>query len=246
VSQAVSARLCSLGLDGVQYLEHLAAAPNESRALAEAILVPHTRFFRDEAVFDALRDVVVPALAPADELLRGWVVGAATGEEAWSLAVALHEALGSLERFEVLATDVDGAAIEQAASGRYLRSKVSGVSADRLARHFRPGDTAELIAVQPALRSRVRFARHDLVGPTLAPTEAILARFQLVSCRNLLIWFDARLRGVAVHRLRAVVPEGGALVLGLSEALPDDERGFAPWPGLAATLRIYQRTGSGR
>ncbi len=247
VADAIQARMAACGADGAAYLKRLEADADEPRRLAESILVPHTTFFRDPEVFEALRERVLPRLAASlrpGEALRAWAVGAASGEEAWTLAIALAEALGAPERFEVLGTDVNGGGLEHARAGRYPRERLVGLPAGRLARWFREAGDGRL-EVAPELKARVRFARHDLLGHALAPEDAVLAGFHVVSCRNVLIWFDGRLRARAVQRLRAVVREGGALILGLAEALPDDAAGFEPFPGLAAALRVYRRCEEG-
>ena len=94
------------------------------------------------------------------------------------------------------------------------------------------------------IRRRVLFAQHDLMGPRLAPAEAILASFQIVSFRNVLIYLNQRLRRKALERLGSVLKPEGVLVLGRVETLsPDLEGRFVPYPGTEPSLRIYRRVG---
>lgn len=242
--EAIHARMGALGRHGQAYLATLRQDADEAARLAETILVSHTSFFRDPPVFEALARRVVPALVAGGELLRAWVVGAATGEEAFSVAIVLHEALGAFERFEVLATDVDDGVLAFAREARYPGARLEALSSERRERYFRTRG-ADDFEVVPELRSRVRFVRHDVVGPTLAPGEAILARFHLVCCRNVLLWFDPRLRSKAVERLKAVLTVGGALVLGHAERLPPATTDLRPAPGVDSSLRIWVRGAEG-
>lgn len=196
----------------------------ELDALVGTLVVPLTAFFRDAPVFDALRMRVVPALARRFGRVRAWSVGTATGEEAWSVAALLEERrhAGEMADWDVLGTDIDEASLATARAGRYAA----------LPEVFGPEGPDE------GLRRRVRFARHDLLGPTAAPAEALVASFPLVLCRNVLIYFDARLQEKALARLVAAVPEGGALVLGPAESAP--ARGVSPFPGVDACLRVFQ------
>lgn len=205
--------------DVAAYVARLGQDADEAERLLEAVLVQATSFFRDEAVFDALRDVVAPALRRGSGPLRAWVIGCATGEEAWSLASVLHDVCGPA--FSVLATDLSAAAVARAREGSY------------------PGRS-----IPDALRARVTFARHDITGPRLAPSEAIVARFDLVLLRNVLIYFRTSLQERVIHRVAGVLPAGGALVLGPVERVPrSDARRFDPWPGLDEGARVYRRIG---
>jgi chemotaxis methyl-accepting protein methylase len=230
------------------YLAVLEADPDETRRLAEAMLVHVTGFFRDPGVFEALLTRVLTRLAAAARPLRAWTIGAASGEEAWSLAATLVAARGP--EVEVLATDRDAPSLEVAAAGVYPLGALSEGLA-RLSPATRAA-TGALFDVSPAeavarpgplLRARVRFATHDLMGLRVAPQAAIVASFPLVLCRNVLVYFDERFRDVAGERLAAVVEPGGALVLGATEALPASARQrFAPWPDLDPRLRIFRRS----
>lgn len=215
-AQGLRARLAATGArDAAAYLEVLEQDEREIDALVSAVLVQVTAFFRDEPVFLALRDTVAPALLPAQGPLRAWVIGCATGEEAWSLASVLEQACGP--RFHILATDVDAAALTTARAACY---------ADRVIPHEH--------------RARVTFARHDIAGPRLAPKEAIIATYDLVLLRNVLIYFRPGLQERILRRLATVVRPGGALVLGPCEWLSEEaRRGFLPWPGLDARLKIF-------
>lgn len=216
------------------------------RQLGDALLVQATALFRDPVVFRELKEVVLPALAAGLSpglALRCWSVGCATGEEAWSLGALLTHALPPERPSEVLGTDVNVAAVEAAREGLFDPAALQEVPLP-LRRGFQTRADGRLEPT-PAVRERVRFAAHDLVGPRLAPKEAVVGWFELVSCRNLLLYLEPRLREKALGRLAAVVRPGGALVLGVDEgALLDHARlPFAPFPRTDPALRIYTRVG---
>ncbi|MFL5309522.1 MAG: CheR family methyltransferase [Myxococcales bacterium] len=224
------------------YYARLMAERDEVDRLVESLVVPVTEFFRDGWVFRELADRVLPALPVSSGTLRAWVVGTATGEEAYTVAMLLAEA-AARERgrgFEVLASDLDQRSLAVASAGLYPSAAVQAVPPGLRERYLRTEGSG--FRIMDSIRGRVHFAQHDLMGPRLAPKEAIVAAFDLVCCRNVLLYFDASLRAKAVERLAAVVEPGGALVIGPAEALPPDPRGhFVPFPGVRPGARVFRR-----
>jgi two-component system CheB/CheR fusion protein len=217
------------------YRRRLEEDPGEVDRLLRSLVVPYTGFFRDPAVFEALRQEVLPPLFARGPMVRAFCVGVASGEEAWTMAMLLADAGGD-RPFEVIATDLDDDALEVARRARYRPEALAAIPPSFRAR-FVEGEE-----IAPSLRGRARFARHDLMGRVLAPAEAVLASFGLVLARNVLIYFDRRLQRKALDRLAAVLEPGGALVLGDSESLPLDFGGLLEHhPRVAPHLRIYQR-----
>lgn len=216
------------------------------RRLGDELLVRATEWFRDPQVFEALGSVVAPALAAglAPGLpLRAWSLGCATGEEAWSLATTLGHCLSPGRDFLLLASDVDPGAVRCAREACYDPRALEAVPPALRAGFQRRGDGR--LEPVPALRERVLFDTHDLVSPRLAPRQAVVAWFDLIACRNLLLYLDPRLRGQALGRLVAALRPGGALVLGREEAsvLEAAPERFSPFPGTEPGLRIYLRAG---
>lgn len=222
------------------YVQALDGAPGELERLASALLLHVTGFFRDRPVFEALRATVLPALwRGAAAPLRCWSIGVATGEEAWSIAALLEEARPG--RWDVLATDRDPASLAAAAAAAYPGDALDAAPAWAREAALEPGaPRAAALPLHGALRARVRFARHDLLGPRLAPAEAVLASFDLVLCRNVIVYLDDRMRALALERALAALEPGGALVLGAAES-PPLSAAVEPWPGLPTTLRIFRR-----
>lgn len=243
IARGITARMFAHGTqDPLDYLTSLQGDPREIGHLLAALVVPCTGFFRDRAVFTALATSVLPALfrqraGPCP--LRAWCIGTATGEEAWSLAMLLADAHAG--RFSLLASDLDRRALGVAEAGTYpgdvavpepYRSRYCQVGADGL-------------TIAPRLRAGVRFAYHDLMGPTLAPAEAVIASFDLVVVRNVLIYFDRRLQQKALERITATLEPGSVLVMGPVESMPASlSDRFVAFPAVAPTTRIYRYLGA--
>lgn len=245
VARGIETRMRAMGAEtATEYARRLRERDDEAQRLIDAMLVTVSAFFRDPEVFEALAQRVVPLLARglrSGEPLRAWVAGAANGEEAWSVAAVLARALDGSGSFRVVASDVAPSCVDAGRRGRYPAAVALGGRAGALA-----GDLLRLegdeIVVADALRERVRFERHDLLGHSIAPKQAVVASFQLVTLRNVLIYFDQRLQRKALERVFSALEPGGALVLGVVET-PLGIAGLEPFPGAAPRLRIYRKSG---
>ena len=201
--------------DEVQYLRLLEKESLELDALFRDALIHVTSFFRDPAVFHTLQKRVLPVIVknkPLGEPIRFWVPGCSTGEEVYSLAICLFEVLPSdveRPRIQIYATDISEASITRARAGVYPKSISREVSATRLRRFFSPCPAG--YQVTKALREACIFARQDVAN------DPPFARIDLISCRNLLIYFDAALQRKVVPTLHYALNPGGYLMLGLSE-----------------------------
>lgn len=230
--------------DGAAYVELLDRDSSELHLLVEALLVSSTSFFRDPAVFAALGEEVAPAIAAglgSKTALRAWSIGCATGEEAWSLAMVLEEALRPFARkFTLLATDIDERALATARRGTYGSDLADGIPPAHRTQWTAPAPDG--VGIRAELHAPVRFALHDVMGTRLAPSEAVVASFHVALMRNVLIYLDRRLQQKVLERVATVLEPGGALVLGHVETMPPAlaDR-LRPWPTLPPELRIFQR-----
>ncbi len=221
---AVLARLEALGEeDGEAYVARLEndAGGAELRALLPLVTVGKTEFFRDAVQFRALRDVVLPELyaRARQEMrrLRIWSAGCATGEEAYSLAMAVAEMGLEPVASDILATDVNPQAVELASRGRFTARRVSGIPPELLQRYFaKVGDDFE---ARDSLRRRLRFESQNLATPGLYPVPADGLPWDLILCRNVLIYFDKAGIIRVLRRFYEHLCEGGYLCLGYSESL---------------------------
>jgi chemotaxis protein methyltransferase CheR len=239
VCRRVARRIAALGLaDHAAYRAHLEAHPEEWHALRALTPVTISRFARDRAVFAALADDVLPALAAAAraagrERVRAWSAACASGEEAYSLAL-LWADRGLEPDLDVLATDVHPPVLARARAARYERSSLRELPAAQRERGFDAEPDGRFV-VRAEHRRRVTVARHDLRDPPPA------GPFDLVLCRNAAFtYFAPDLQRAVLAHLAAALRPGGVLMLGLHEALSDPAGawgGFLPWPGARAVHR---------
>ncbi len=222
----VQRRMHVLGTDEVPaYVEQLRTLPNEAELLFRELLIGVTRFFRDPEAFAALEAQVLPGLlrdAHGSDPLRVWVAGCATGEEAYSMAILLREGLartGALRPVQIFATDVDDRAIEAARAGLYPGTIAADLSAERLDRHFVKEDGNYRVAKE--LREMCLFSVHDLVR------DPPFSRLDLISCRNLMIYFEPRLQQRVLSTFHYALRPGGHLFLGPSEGIANQAQLFA-------------------
>jgi two-component system CheB/CheR fusion protein len=207
------------------YIAHLYQNPREVQILAKELLIGVTRFFRDAEAFAVLDTQVVPALVRKvreGESLRCWVAGCSTGEEAYSLAITIAEAMDAAGRqidVKIFATDVDRDAIEKASTGDYPESICADVSPKRLERYFTRISDGWRIAKR--IRDMVVFAPHNITR------DPPFYRIDLISCRNLLIYLQPQVQKKILSLFHFALNRDGFLWLGSSESLGDLERVFA-------------------
>ena len=199
------------------YIEQLRTLPHEAELLFRELLISVTRFFRDPEAFAALETKTIPELLmePAStEPIRVWVAGCATGEEAYSVAILLKEGLarsGTHRPVQIFATDIDDRAIEVARAGLYPAAIAADLSAERLEQNFTREDGNYRVA--KSLREMFLFSTHDLVK------DPPFSRLDLVSCRNLLIYFDPPLQQRVLATFHYALRPGRHLFLGPSEGV---------------------------
>ena len=196
-------------------LRRLRQEPEARQAFIDYLGINTTSFFRDPTVFATLERVVLPDLLRRPGPVRIWSAASSIGAEAYSIAMLLAEK-GALERAEILATDIDQAALEQGRSGRYTEAQLTGLSRLRQQRYFRADGTT--FVIDPDLRRRVRFERLDLLAdPYPSPMDLIL-------CRNLFIYLAQSTQAEVTGRLVQALQPGGYLVLGGTEYISDPAR----------------------
>jgi two-component system, chemotaxis family, CheB/CheR fusion protein len=207
---------------------------SECTALRDDLLINVTRFFRDGRVFEAAERQVIPRLVAqhaAGRPVRVWVPACSTGEEVYTWAMILLEALGgdSLPNVQFFGTDVDEGAIQVARAGAYDGSVAHQVSPARLARFFTRTSTGYRVAAE--LRERCVFAAHNLL------TDPPFSRMDLISCRNLLIYLSEPLQEQLMPIFSYALVPDGVLVLGATETM----RSTGQFQGVDERHRIYRR-----
>ena len=218
IARRVARRMAAVGVtDPVAYAARLKDQPAEARALFHELLINVTRFFRDPQAFEALKTDVLPGLLGAlgeDRTVRVWVPGCATGEEAYSIAILLHEALEAgapAFRVQLYATDLDEEAIALARAGRYPKSIEQDLTPQRLARYFSEEEAGW--RVKKEVREMVVFAVQSVIK------DPPFTRMDLVSCRNLMIYLEPALQDRLVRTFHYALRPGGVLMLSPSEGV---------------------------
>ncbi|MDQ7997298.1 MAG: CheR family methyltransferase [Luteibacter sp.] len=198
-----------------EYLALLRTDAQEVHALFRDLLISVTSFFRDAAAFDALAASVIPRLFEhkgADDVVRLWVPGCATGEEVYSIAIVVREymdALSAPPKVQLFATDIDDSALSVARAARYPEALMTSVSAERRERFFTADGDAYVVARE--VRDLCIFSPHSLIR------DPPFSRIDLVSCRNLLIYFGADVQSQVIPIFHYALRPGGFLFLGSAE-----------------------------
>ncbi len=218
------------------YVDFLKANADEVQNLFQDLLIGVTQFFRDSAEFALLAGEVVPQLfagKTAADHLRIWVLGCATGEEAYSIAILLREHMATLDvvpQVQIFATDIDTRALTVARTARFPASIAADISPERLARWFvREGNT---YCVVKELREMCVFSAHNLIK------DAPFSRIDLISCRNLLIYLSSDLQDRIIPLFHFALKPAGYLFLGPSENVTRHARLFA---ALDRRHRVFRR-----
>ncbi len=206
------------GLDELVLILQRKQSPKLAKDVIEAMTINETYFFRDKTPFDQFRNVILPALLAArqrDRRLRIWSAAASSGQEAYSLAMILDEHAAKLPgwKIEIVGTDLSEPVLEKARKGIYSQFEVQrGLPTPMLLRHF--NQIGESWQISEAMRSKVTFRQLNLLSDFTS-----LGRFDLIFCRNVLIYFDTALKADILGRMTRILAPDGFLTLGASESL---------------------------
>ena len=209
------------------YLDFLQVHPEEFLPLFNTILINVTSFFRDINAWKHLKNELLPSLIESKsptEPIRVWSAGCASGEEAYSLAIALHEVLGTeqfRQRVKIYATDVDEEALAQARHAIYREKDLQPLSSQQREQYFESLGKDEYV-FRTDLRRAVIFGRHDLVQ------DAPISRLDLLVCRNTLMYFNSETQGRILNRFHFALNNTGVLFLGKAEMLLTHGNLFTP------------------
>lgn len=220
------------------YLRYLRENTSEVDLLFKELLIGVTNFFRDPHVWEHLAEHVLPALLSerADgTVLRAWVPGCSTGEEAYSVAMVFREALDRIKParnlgLQIYATDLDKNAIEVARAGLYPANIAADVSPERLRRFF--------IKEEPGYRAGKEIREMLVFAPQNLVMDPPFTKLDLLCCRNLLIYLSAELQKKLIPLFHYSLNPGGVLFLGTAETIGGFSNLFAP---LDERVRIYRR-----
>jgi len=222
-----------------QYLEFLHENPKEVEILFKELLIGVTSFFRDPAVWNYLRDEVFPSMIknlPDRHIIRAWVPGCSTGEEAYSLAMVFVEALENEKnhehlRLQIFATDIDTDAIDKARTGFFSENITSDVSPGRISRFFSHESGGYKIAA--SIREMLVFAPHNVIK------DPPFTKLNIISCRNLMIYMEHELQKNLISLFHYALRPSGILLLGSAESPGPDHQGFVD---LVNKHKVFKRS----
>ena len=219
-----------------EYARQVETDREEMEALYRDLLVEVTQFFRDPDAFQVLRDEVIPKMvkdSDSEKEIRVWVPGCATGEEAFSIAMLLHDAIieaKSGQGFKVFATDVHKRSLETASTAVYAEAAIENVPPEFRSRYFNVNNG--LAHIKRELRLNVIFAANDLTR------DPPFTKIDLISCRNVLIYLEPKVQKRILSLFHFGLKTGGTLMMGPSETLADLESEFEP---VDRHWRIYSK-----
>ena len=220
-------RMQMVGIEGYgDYQDYLEVHPEEFAQLFNTILINVTSFFRDEAAWEYLAQKILPTVLAekkASDPVRVWSAGCASGEEAYTVAMLLAEALGPeafRQRVKIYATDVDEEALAQARQGGYADKNLQPLPAALKEKYFELAGNHCVFRAD--LRRSIIFGRHDLVQ------DAPISRLDLLVCRNVLMYFNAETQARILARLHFALNDSGYLFLGKAEMLLTHANLFNP------------------
>lgn len=193
------------------YLDYLKNHPEECALLLKDLTIHVTEFFREPDAFKALEEKVFSEWRENSQVFI-WSAGCATGEEAYSLAIALDQFFPTVNtNYQILATDLDDDSLNRGSQGIYIGEKIKSLSASVRENYFHPKD--EGYQIIPRIKERVNFHAVDLIN------EKMNQRFDLISCRNVLIYFSKELQEKALLNFHKALKPNGFLWLGKAESL---------------------------
>ncbi len=220
------------------YVRFLQENPKEIDILFKELLIGVTSFFRDSAVWEKLKEVTIPALInelPIGYVLRAWVAGCSTGEEAYSLAIVFKEVVEKTKKhknlsLQIFATDLDVDAIEKARKGIFPANIITDVSPERIKRFFIPEPDG--YRLNATIREMVVFAPQNVIK------DPPFTKLDLLTCRNMLIYMEPELQKKLMALFNYSLNPGGIMLLGTAESLGSSKEGFEE---LDARFKIYMR-----
>jgi two-component system CheB/CheR fusion protein len=220
VHRRIERRMAVLSLESIEsYANYMQHAPAEIEALFRDMLIGVTNFFRDPEAFEVLQRQVIPELClnrTSNSIIRVWVAGCSTGEEAYSIAMLLQEYMQKTKqsyKVQIFASDIDSQAIATARAGRYPASIASDISTERLRRFFSTESGDDTYRINKIIRDMLVFSEQDIIK------DPPFSKIDLISCRNLLIYLGTDLQKKVIPIFHYALKPVGTLFLGASESV---------------------------
>jgi two-component system CheB/CheR fusion protein len=237
LTRRIARRLQTVNVETyTDYVDYLEVHPEEFSRLFDTILINVTNFFRDVSSWDYIASSIIPQIVAgkmADEPIRIWSAGCSSGEEAYTIAILMAEALGAEgfhERVKIYASDLDEEALAQARQATYRSRDINNIPPDLVEKYFEKLDQRYIFRKE--FRRAVIFGRHDLVQ------DAPISRIDLLICRNLLMYFNSQTQTRILSKLHFATNDSGYLFLGKAEMLFSHGNLFQP---LDLKRRVFRK-----
>jgi chemotaxis protein methyltransferase CheR len=216
IKRRIFSRMRSTGTSNfTEYLKYLKANEPELEVLRKALTINVTEFFRDQDVYESLKDTVLPDLFRQRKRIRIWCAGCSTGEEPYSIAMILSDLLSQTKDVsaQIYATDIDKIVLAKAEEGIYSQKAMVKLSPTQMSRHFTklPDETYQ---VKPHLKTLIRFRPHDLMSGI-----PVARWLDLITCRNVTIYFTEAQKDDLARLFHSALGTGGYYVMGKTEYL---------------------------
>jgi len=210
-------KLREKGIDSVKtYFDIISRDQGEMKSFLDSITTNLTRFFRNQAHFDAMEHFVVPELmnikkGSGNNTIRIWSAGCSTGEEPYTIAMLMSEVLPPTWKFEIVASDLSLKCLMTAKEGFYANNRIDGIPEKHLKKYFDQVEGG--YKVRPDLQSKIRFDYHNLKN------DSGLNNLDVVFCRNVIIYFDEAAQNAVINRFWNAMASKSFLFIGHSESL---------------------------
>ena len=221
-----------------KYVDFLQENPKETDILFKELLIGVTSFFRDSALWHELKEKILPKLIaklPDGYVIRAWVTGCSTGEEAYSLAIVFRELMAQSEKvknvsLQIFATDIDDDAVKLARKGYFPANITADVSQERLNNYF--SKQSDGYVVKSSIREMIVFAPQNMIK------DPPFTKLDILTCRNVLIYMESDLQKKLIKLFNYCLNSNGILILGTAETLGNDDVGFEE---VNKKLKIFRR-----
>jgi chemotaxis protein methyltransferase CheR len=225
LERRISERLAKLGKDVEEYILVCRDDPDACEELVSAVTINVSSFFRNPGTFEAIARFVLPNLVKTNSEIRVWSAGCAAGEEAYSIAILIQEEIKKSKRTDVnaliFATDIDKNILKQGEKAIYPRESLVDTKLGIVDSYF--SQQPDGFQLSSEIRGMVHFSTDDLMAKQrAAPAASIFGSFDIVLCRNVMIYFPDKQQKQALERLYKSMAAGGYLVLGDSETICSD------------------------
>jgi chemotaxis protein methyltransferase CheR len=236
LGRRISARMRSVGVvSGSEYAKLLESDATEPEMLFKSFSINVTEFYRDLFVWQLISSKIIPEIAKKRSVLKIWSAGCASGEEPYSLAILLREALGQKAKFSIIATDISAEAITRAKKGQYVTQNIKNLSPELVSKYL-ISSGKDSYTVNDTIKETITFEHGDILSHTID-------KIDLITCRNVLIYYDKPAQELIFKRFHKSLTSDGYLVIGQDETMMGVESSKL-FSCAFARERIYKNTTS--